>query len=105
MSKIVSPFHNFSDVDICDEIGDLDAQVKALEKRIKAAKEELAERDVSRVEGERFNIQRSDFCRWTLIREDVVAELGEDWCTKHSKIAPVTKWTVTVRRDSLSEVA
>lgn len=94
-------FDNQTEGQIADLIGELDTQTKAIEKRIREAKEELARRGLDHAEGQRFTITRSDFSRWTLIREDVEKALGEAWVQKHSKITPVTTWRTTVVRSSL----
>ena len=45
-----NPFHNMSVATVADLIGGLDAEAKALEARIKAAKAELSARGVDRAE-------------------------------------------------------
>ena len=98
---MTSRFHNQSDAYIADLIGELDCQTKALEKAIKEAKDELLARGIDKVEGEKFNVTRAEYCRWTLNKDAVVEKLGEPWVTQNSKITPVTSFRITVRRDAL----
>jgi hypothetical protein len=101
----LNPFHNMSIAAIADLIGDLDAEAKALEARIKAAKAELSARSVDRAEGERFTVTKSETCRWTLSVDAVRAAMGEAWATAHSKVAAVVSFRITVNRAALAAAA
>ena len=63
-------FDNLPDAMLADEIGAIDARVKAIQERIKAAKEEFKDRDVETVAGERFTVTRSESdrctCSWSM---------------------------------------
>lgn len=96
-------FDNQTDGQIADLVGELDAQTKAIEKRIKEAKAALAARGIDRAVGERFSITKSDCVRWTLDTAAAKEALGEAWVTKHSKLTPVTTWRTTVIRAALVE--
>lgn len=98
-------FDNLPTPDIADLIGDVDAQIKAIEARMKTAKAELSARGVDRAEGERFTVTKSETVRWTLDTAAAKEALGEAWCTKHSHITPVTSFRITVNRAALAVAA
>ena len=100
-----SQFHNHSVPDLADILGQLDAEVKSLEERMKAAKAELNARGVDRAEGERFNVTKSETVRWSLDTAAAKEALGEAWVTAHSKLSPVTTFRITVRRAALALAA
>jgi len=101
----LSTFHNHSIPELADILGQLDAEVKSLEERMKAAKAELNARGVDRAEGERFNVTKSETVRWSLDTAAAKDALGEAWVTAHSKVSPVTTFRITVRRAALAEAA
>src|SRR5665213_4631507 len=100
-----SQFHNHSVPELADILGQLDAEVKSLEERMKAAKAELNTRGVDGAEGERFNVTKSETVRWSLDTAAAKEALGEAWVTAHSKVSPVTTFRITVRRAALALAA
>ncbi len=95
-----NPFHNMPVAAIAYLIGELDAETKALERRIKAAKAELSARGVDRAE--RFTVTKSEACRWTLNADAIRTAMGEAWANAHSKIAAVVSFCITVNRAALA---
>ena len=98
----ITNFDNYSTPALADEIGGLDAQVKALELRIKAAKAELTKRGVDRAEGERFTITKAEAVRWSLDVTAIREAMGAAWCDAHSKIAAVVSFRITPIRAALA---
>ena len=101
----LSNFHNHSNAQLADVIGDLDAQAKALSARLKAAKGEFLTRGLGRVHGERFTVTKSEAARWSLDAKAIKAELGEDWCTARSRVSAVTSLRIAVNRAALTAAA
>src|ERR1700676_4840364 len=98
-------FDNLPASAIADLIGELDAETKALEARIKAAKAELTARGIDKAEGELFTVTKSETVRWTLNADAIRKAMGEAWATAHSKMAAVLSFRITVNRAALAAAA
>jgi hypothetical protein len=98
-------FDNMPTSAIADLIGQLDAETKALELRIKAAKTELTARGIDKAEGELFTVTKSETVRWTLNTDAIRKAMGEAWANAHSKVAAVVSFRITVNRAALAAAA
>ena len=89
---MASNLHNLPASQIVDDYGAVCAQIRGLELRRDAIKAALIEhaRDATEVFGSQFRVGISTATRWTLDQAAVRAQLGEHWCTRHSKLAHVT---------------
>jgi len=79
-----------SDKELVDEFGFAKARTKKtldIENELKA---EIINRDIVRAEGDYYQVSVSDQIRWTLIKEDVIDKLGQDWVEHHSKASQAT---------------
>src|SRR5690348_14387880 len=85
-----SPFHNLSIGEIVDALGHVKAEAAEAKAREEALRAELISRNVSTAEGVLFRATVSEATRWTLDAERIKAEMGELWCTAHSKVTAVT---------------
>ncbi|MBF0246822.1 MAG: hypothetical protein HQL36_01920 [Alphaproteobacteria bacterium] len=102
---MTSTFHNYPDTALVDAIGDLDGEIKALQDRMKDAKEEFTRRGLDKALGERFSVCRSESVSWRLDTKAVKTAMGEDWCTAHSKPSLSARFTITVNKAALSRAA
>ncbi len=102
---MTNQYHNIHDELLADTLGDLDAQIKALQAEAKEVKTELHDRKVETVTGERFQVTRTETVRWSLDTKAVKEEYGEDWYVAHSKQAVVEGLRITVRKDKLAAAA
>jgi hypothetical protein len=94
-------FDNLSDAMLADEIGTLDTEMKAIKARLDAAKAEFKDRNIRKVEGDRFQVARSDSVRWSLDSKAVKAEMGERWYDAHSRMTNVS----TIRVAAVAQLA
>lgn len=102
---MTTTFDNLPDPMLADEIGDLDANVKALQARLKGAKEEFFSRGLDKVCGERFTATKSETVRWSLDTKAVKAEMGENWYDRHCRQTHVVALRVTVNKEALASIA
>jgi hypothetical protein len=80
--------------ELADEFGPLEAELKPLEKRSKALKEEFAARGLTALIGEKFIVLKAES---SFDGVDVVAAkaaLGAQWCLEHSKPVTRVSWKV-----------
>ena len=89
---MASPHHNLPVAQIADDYGAVCAGIRGLEARRDQLKAALIERagDATEIMGSTFRVGISTATRWTLDQAAVRAQLGEHWCTRHSKLAHVT---------------
>jgi len=85
----VSRFHNLSDAALADEIGRVDAIVKAAEAELTALKGEFKARGLSNVAGDAFTVTASDQVSWRLDAKAVREFLG-DACTRFESVITST---------------
>ena len=94
-------FKKYSKPALADAIGDLDAQIKVLEADLKAAKAEAKARGISEASGDLYAIKVISGYRVTLDKQAVVAAMGEDWVTDHSKSSAFEQVRVTALKSAL----
>ena len=85
----VSRFHNLSDAALADELGRVDAIVKAAEAELTALKGEFKARGLSNVAGDAFTVTASDQVSWRLDAKAVREFLG-DACTRFESVITST---------------
>jgi hypothetical protein len=93
----LSPFHNVAAGDLADQLGELKAEIAALEIREKALRDELIRRGAAEVEGADYNAAITAAVRWTLDAKAVRSEMGDAWWNARCHQALVTTVTVRVR--------
>ena len=84
-----SRFHNLSDTALADELGRVDAIVKAAEAELTSLKTEFRNRGLSSVAGNRFTVTASDQVSWRLDTKAVRAFLG-DACSRFETVLHTT---------------
>ena len=80
-----SRFHNLSDAALADELGRVDAIVKAAEAELTSLKTEFRTRGLSSVAGDRFTVTATDQVSWRLDAKAVRAFLGHA-CTRFETV-------------------
>ena len=90
---MTTTFHNASTMQLADDYGMLDLQIKALTERKDAIKGELLSRNVEKVEGQSFTVTVSASTRTTYDDKAIRAALGDDICKTYERVTE----TVTVR--------
>jgi hypothetical protein len=96
----VSLFHNLCLGELVDQLGHIKAEAAEIAAREQALRSELIARGVCEAEGVLFRASLSESTRWTLDATRIREEMGELWCTSHSKVATVTTLRVTARTGS-----
>ena len=84
---------------LVDQLGNINAQIAALEKQSKAIKKELIDNGIENVEGAIYVANISTQYRETLDMEAVRKHLSPQFITAHTKTAAVTSVRVSVRKD------
>jgi hypothetical protein len=87
--NIISRFHNLSDAALADELGRVDAIVKAADAELTALKNEFKARKLSNVAGDAFTVTGSDQVAWRLDTKAVREFLG-DACTRFESVITST---------------
>ena len=89
--KIKVAPRKLSNVALADEIGELAAKARHIEKLLEAAKDEFKRRNISHLEGNLYEVDRVEASSTYLNKADVIAKLGEKWVDKHSTVKAYTK--------------
>ena len=84
---------------LVDQLGNINAQIAALEKQSKAIKKELIDNGIENVEGAIYVANISTQYRDNLDMEAVRKHLSPQFITAHTKTAAVTSVRVSVRKD------
>ena len=90
---------------LADELGEVVAEARGLDRRAEALKAELKRRGVVRCIGERWRVVRSRFERTDPDRDKLRVELGERYAAEFTKVVPVTKWTCSAVEDTRKAAA
>jgi hypothetical protein len=91
------PFHNLSDGQLADELGQVKAEAAEVKAREDALKAELIARGVASAEGTLFRATVNETLRETLDAALIRSEMGPSWVSAHSKIGVVTTVKVSAR--------
>lgn len=75
---------------LADQIGQLDAQIKALTEQLEALKEQAKASGLNEIEGRIFKVSIGKSIRSSLDTKAVKEELGQKWYDDHCKLAEVT---------------
>ena len=84
---------------LVDQLGDINAQIAALEKQSKDLKAALIDNGVEDVEGNIYTAKIVTAFRETLDMKAVRAHLSPQFITAHTSTAAVTSVRVSVRKD------
>ena len=88
-------YHNHSDSLLADEIGALDREMKALDKRLKEAKAEFKRRSLEEAAGEKYAVRSTTAVRISLDAKRIKAEMGETWTDMFSRLSEVTSLRIS----------
>ena len=90
---------------IADQIGQLDAEIKALTKKLNALKDEAKASGVEEIEGRLFVVTISTDIKATLETAKVREELGQKWYDDHCKLQEVTTLRVKARPEAMAALS
>jgi hypothetical protein len=94
-----------SNTSLADEIGALDAQIKALTEQLAKLKDEAKSRGYADIEGKLFTVSISKDIRSSFDTAAVKKELGQSWYDDHCKLAEVTTLRIKPNPGALAEIA
>ena len=89
---------------LADQIGQLDAQIKALTKQLDELKSQAKASGLDEIEGRVFVVSISKDIKATLETAKVRAELGQKWYDDHCKLSEVTTLRIKARPEILAEM-
>ena len=75
---------------LADQIGQLDAQIKALTEQLDALKEQAKASGLDEIEGRIFKVSIGKSIRSSLDTASIKKELGQQWYDDRCKLAEVT---------------
>lgn len=75
---------------LADQIGQLDAQIKALTEQLDALKEQAKASGLDEIEGRIFKVSIGKSIRASLDTASIKKELGQQWYDDRCKLAEVT---------------
>lgn len=90
---------------IADQIGQLDAEIEALTKKLNALKDEAKASGMEQIEGRLFVITISTDIKATLETAKLREELGQKWYDDHCKLSEVTTLRVKARPEAMAALA
>lgn len=89
---------------IADQIGQLDAQIKALTEQLNALKSDAKATGLDQIIGQTFIVTISKDIKATLETAKVREELGQQWYDDHCKLQEVTTLRVKAKPDVLANI-
>ena len=89
---------------LADQIGQLDAQIKAMTKQLNALKDQAKASGLDEIEGRVFVVSISKDIKATLETAKVRQELGQKWYDDHCKLQEVTTLRIKARPEVLAEM-
>lgn len=90
-----TPYDNFTDFMLADEIGRLDRDTKDLGKRLDAAKLEFKARGLSKAKGKKYAVTATASTRWTLDTKKIKNVMDEAWVSAHSRYSNITSLRIS----------
>lgn len=87
---------------LADQIGQLDAQIKALTEQLDALKDKAKSSGLEEIEGLIFKVSIGKSIRSSLDTASVKKELGQQWYDDHCKLAEVSTLRIKVRDEALA---
>lgn len=94
-----------SNTSLADEIGALDAQIKALTEQLNALKDQAKERGLDKIEGKLFSVSIDKSIRASLDTKAVKDELGQAWYDDHCRLAEITTVRIKALPSALADFA
>ncbi len=89
---------------LADQIGQLDAQIKALTEQLEALKAEAKGLGFEQIEGRVFTVSIGKSIRSSLDTASVKKELGQQWYDDHCKLAEVTTVRIKPKAEALANI-
>jgi hypothetical protein len=93
-----------SNTSLADEIGALDAQIKALTEQLSKLKDEAKSRGLDTLEGKLFKVSFDKSIRASLDTASVKQELGQQWYDDHCKLAEITTCRIKPLPGAIAEL-
>jgi regulator of replication initiation timing len=89
---------------LADQIGQLDAQIKALTEQLDALKAQAKASGLDEIEGRIFTVSIGTSIRASLDTTKVKKELGQQWYDDHCKLAEITTVRIKPRAEALAQL-
>ncbi len=89
---------------LADQIGQIDAQIKALSEQLEALKKQAKASGLDLIEGQIFVVSVDKSIRASLDSAKVKKELGQQWYDDHCNLAEVTTVRIKVRPAALASI-
>jgi hypothetical protein len=90
---------------LADQIGQLDAQIKVLNERLEALKDQAKYSGLDEIVGNIFVVTVGKSVRASLDTASVKKELGQQWYDDHCKLAEVTTVRIKPRAEALANLS
>lgn len=90
---------------LADQIGQIDAQIKALTEQLDALKKQAKSSGLDLIEGQVFVVSIDKSIRASLDTSKVKKELGQQWYDDHCNLAEVTTVRIKVRPEALTNLS
>lgn len=94
-----------SNTALADQIGALDAEIKALTEKLNALKDEAKSRETDALKGSLFTVTIDKSYRSSLDTASVKKELGDEWYKAHCPTSVVTTLRIKPNPGALVELA
>jgi hypothetical protein len=89
---------------LADQIGQLDAQIKALTEQLETLKAPAKASGLDEIEGRIFTVSIGTSIRASLDTTKVKKELGQQWYDDHCKLAEITTVRIKPRAEALAQL-
>jgi hypothetical protein len=89
---------------LADQIGQLDAQIKALTEQLETLKAQAKASGLDEIEGRIFTVSIGTSIRASLDTTKVKKELGQQWYDDHCKLAEITTVRIKPRAEALAQL-
>jgi hypothetical protein len=89
---------------LADQIGQLDAQIKALTEQLDVLKAQAKASGLDEIEGRIFTVSIGTSIRASLDTTKVKKELGQQWYDDHCKLAEITTVRIKPRAEALAQL-
>ena len=90
---------------LADQIGQLDAQIKALTEQLDVLKAQAKASGLDEIEGRIFTVSIGTSIRASLDTTKVKKELGQQWYDDHCKLAEITTVRIKPRAEALAQLS
>jgi len=89
---------------LADQIGQLDAQIKALTEQLETLKAQAKASGLDEIEGRIFTVSIGTSIRASLDTTKLKKELGQQWYDDHCKLAEITTVRIKPRAEALAQL-